>query len=391
MKIKFRRIKIMSNYFLLVFAFVFSFSLFSSLNDVSAQTVVTSPVTDRIATQQIIPYDRDQASVGGDFTVNVRNSFVQVSNTSSAAETWIHVQILRSFSLDPSLAASPIFLCLESDFVDLLTPRDTTVYNMAQVRRNITTPDDSGSATASGLPQDPQVDDAISDPGLTPPFGSKGYVFITPIVGETDRTAKAFQHLIGNGVTFDLNRGYAMRLNAGGRDAVDSGGAIVADNTILDGAAATLTTVLPAQFTFEIAAFDGAVAEIGIMSFDDTYGPGGFLGYEPVAGSSLLDPFIVGPDEDAISCAALPVGCYVDLGINLVEIPWANGLLTNNGQSLPPTLCTGENPINSSVAFYDNVGWAFTNVVTASQNVMSWYGVGDVGNQLGGAIWTRSD
>ena len=345
---------------MLVVSFLYSFSTVG-------EAQVPNGVTDRVSSQMLIPYDQDTTSVGGDGVSNERNTFVQVSNTSATEQVWIHVQVIRS--------SGPLNICEESDFVDLLTPRDTVVYNMSEIRRN--------EAGAAILPLDPGIDAAVAD--------TKGFVFITPIVGQNDRRAISHQNLIGNGVIFDIERDYGMGVNALGRDAINlASGAILPNGTVLDGATTGFQTIIPSQFSFEVAVDDvTAVADVAIISFDDTYGAGPFDGYEPVSGSSSIDPFIVGITEDAISCTDFALGCYHDLGIN-DAIPYANGLINADGTVPPFNLCGGEDPF-ASIGPWTNVGWVFTPVLTASQNVVSYFGRESDNSNQGGAVWTRAE
>ncbi|MGI9533820.1 MAG: hypothetical protein ACR2NW_02620 [Thermodesulfobacteriota bacterium] len=360
--------------FLLAVSFLYSFSTVS-------EAQVPNGVTDRVSSQLLYAYDQDgtaagggasgNGSVGADGTTNERNSWVQVSNTSATEQVWIHVQILRS--------SGPLNVCEESDFVDLLTPRDTHMYNLQQIRRN--------EAGAAVLPADPGIDNAVED--------TKGFVFITPIVGQNDRRAISFQQLIGNVVILDNARDFAYGVNAYGRDAVNlATGAILPNGNMLDGVGTGFQTILPSQFSFEIASQDDpSVADVVIISFDDTYGAGPFDGYEPVAGSSTIDPFIVGADEDAISCTDFVLGCYHDLGINNAGLPYANGLINANGVTPPFNLCGGEDPFDIIVSpEFTQVGWVFTPVLTASQNVISFFGHMLSATEFeGGAVWTRAE
>ena len=360
---------------ILAVSIIYSFSTI-----VEAQ--VPNGVTDRVSSQLMYAYDQDgtlagggpsgNGSTGADTVVNERNSWIQVSNTSATESVWIHVQIIRS--------SGPLNVCEESDFVDLLTPRDTHVYNLQEIRRN--------EAGAAVLPLDPGIDDAVQD--------TKGFVFITPIVGQNDRRAISFQNLIGNGIIFDNARNYAMGVNSFGRDAINlPNGAILPNGTVLDGAATGFQTILPSQFSFEIATVvDPSVADVAIISFDDTYGVGPFDGYEPVAGSSTIDPFIVGITEDAISCTDFALGCYHDLGINDNGLPYANGLINADGTVPPFNLCGGEDPL-APITPVAQAGWVFTPVLTASQNVVSFFGIqyenaGSAAEE-GGAVWTRAE
>ncbi|MGI9533341.1 MAG: hypothetical protein ACR2NW_00175 [Thermodesulfobacteriota bacterium] len=356
---------------LLAVSIIYSFSTF-------AEAQVPNGVTDRVSSQMLYAYDQDgtaagggasgNGSVGADGVTNERNSWVQVSNTSATESVWIHVQIIRS--------SGPLNVCEESDFVDLLTPRDTHVYNLQEIRRN--------EAGAAVLPLDPGIDNAVQD--------TKGFVFITPIVGQNDRRAISFQQLIGNGIIFDDVRNYAMGVNSFGRDAINlATGAILPNGNMLDGVGTGFQTILPNQFSFEVATQDDpSVADVVIISFDDTYGAGPFDGYEPTAGSSTIDPFIVGIAEDAISCTDFALGCYHDLGINNAALPYANGLINANGVTPPFNLCGGEDPF-TPLTPNANVGWVFTPVLTASQNVISFFGLQYTIGFEGGAVWTRAE
>ena len=335
----------------------------------TSEAQVPNGVTDRVSSQMLIPYDVDTVSVGADAVLNNRNTWVQVSNTSATESVWIHVQVIRS--------SGPLNVCEESDFVDLLTPRDTVVYNMTEIRRN--------EAGAAVLPLDPGIDAAVAN--------TKGFVFITPIVGQNDRRAISFQNLIGNGVIFDIARNFGYRANALGRDAINlASNSILTNGTVLDGTTTGFQTILPGQFSFEVAVNAPAlvVADVVIISFDDTYGVGPFDGYEPVAGSSTIDPFIVGVTEDAISCSDFALGCYHDLGINNDGLPYANGLINDDGAVPPLNLCGGEDPF-ATIGLFAQVGWVFTPVVTASQNVVSFFGRESTNGITGGAVWTRAE
>ena len=226
-----------------------------------------------------------------------------ITNTNDTEGVWIHVQIFRSFDVtdDNSDADVNKVICDERDFVDFLTPNDTHIYDYDL--DNFPKNDGETNAAAGGLTTFEDINDTL------------GFVVITPVVSNTDFTAISFQHLIGTSHDED-----DYSFNAMGRDAVDfATGAIVPDNTPLDGTTNGFVVLQPSELSFNFGSDEFSDSDeidiVGIV-FRDQYGPGGLLGYQVLPGESTWTPFIFDYNEDPTSCGMREVGCFIAIGLN---------------------------------------------------------------------------
>ena len=189
------------------------------------------------SSSQLIFY-YDQAGEG--------ESLIQVTNTNDTEAVTIHVQLFRSYDPDNSAATDNAIFCEERDFVDVLTPNDTHVYELDT---------DNFTTNAGETEVDPGAETSITDTD-----GTKGFVVITPVVSVADFSAISFEHLIG--ITVDDNASYI--LNAMGRSAIDlTTGEVLADGTVLDGVASGFELLQPEELIFEFEN-DSDVNVVGI-------------------------------------------------------------------------------------------------------------------------------
>ena len=238
------------------------------------------------STQLIFYYD--QAS---------ENSVIQVTNTNDTESVTIHVQLFRSFDPDDDATTDNAVFCDERDFVDLLTPNDTHVYDLST---------DNFTTNAGETEVDPGAETSITDTS-----GTKGFVVITPVVSEADFSAISFEHLIG--ITVD--DGLASLLNAMGRSAVDlSTGEVLADGTVLDGVTGGFELLQPEELIFDIEG--GSSVDVVGIAIRDSYGPPGLLGYGVQQGDATWTSFIFDYRENPTSCGNREVACFLTLGLN---------------------------------------------------------------------------
>ncbi len=353
--------------FKLFFLTVLFFTL-GSINSIS-QVIKPSGESDRPSSQLVLWYDQD-------IDLSGRTSVIQVTNTSQTDSIVIHVQI---FSNDPGAA------CLESDFVDILTPSDTHTYNFSNIFLN----DGSPSIFPEGTFDN-----------------SKGFVVITPVAGIADLSAVSFQHLTGNTVVFESNSSplstRAFKINSMGRDAVNfTDGEVAPDGTVLDGINNGFVLIQPEEVVFNINNFDfsfggtnffGTVDVIGI-SFRDSYSDPGLVGYlaQPIFNLEI-DPFLFDFEEDPASCPSRFPGCFMNIGIS-EQFPGSNLLLSEENLCDPITLpnlpTDPTRVIGWSIIFvsdyeeFDN----FIGLYTSNYNQTSSFGGGTVNLSFGGADW----
>jgi len=326
-------------------------------------------VTSRPSSQLIIPFwDVD----------DVDTSAIQVTNTSETAPVAIHVQFLQSDGFDPLVVPGPGNVrCLDIDFTDELTPLDTHVYDMSDVVRNIGT--DTGIDTG----------------------GFEGFAVITPIVSQQDRTAIAFQHLIGTAyIDLDENESDLLLLEGMGRDAINlATGAILPDSTILDGTSNGFVIVQPEEIIFDTALAEGldesAIITIGI---NDNYLPGPSPGYVTEGGTYTLRYFFYDLAEAVNSCGILAINCYAHRNINDEFDEFGDKAVEPTQDSICGDLEFGEDQVSFPAPFRAPLQASFfVENLAANTSVFSYtafsYGAvsGNLGTQAGGdgASWTQ--
>ena len=235
-------------------------------------------------------------------------SFIQLTNTSDTTPVEVHVQIYQSTG-DAS-SVSNTTRCIEGDFNDTLTPNDTVVYDLEGLFLN-----------AGEIPTPapiPTVD------------GTKGFVVVTPVVGNGDNTAISFQHLIGTTIVAQnaLAPVGLFGIVAMGRDAVDlSTGQILPDGVTLDGITTGFVMVQPNELSFQSTGTPGADnIDVVAIVFADEYGPPGLLGYRAVPGSSTWTPFAYNFEEVPASCPDAVNACFNNWGYS-AQFPAQNQLI----------------------------------------------------------------
>ena len=274
-----------SRYFVTLLAIAFSLMLFLPAKSYS-QVVKTTGNATEASSQLVYYYD----AIDGDATV-------QVTNTNDTEGVWVHVQIFENYDAnDASEMVTPV-ICEERDFIDFLTPNDTHTYQP----QDDNFPKNMGESEAH--PGEATAIDATA---------TKGFIIITPVVSEADLTAISFQHLIGESNDDSLY----LFTNAMGRDAVDfATGEKVADGTPLDGVTNGFVLLQPAELVFNFAG-DGDDVDVVGISFKDTDGPAGLLGYAVQPADATWTSFIFDFKEDPTSCGIRQVGCFLTLGLN---------------------------------------------------------------------------
>ena len=227
---------------------------------------------------------------------------IQITNTNETEGTWIHVQIFRSQA--NGTATEFDVLCDEVDFVDFLTPNDTHTWEF-----------DFGEDDTFNMGENGAQSGNILNilPGGGAPFHH--LIIITPVISQTDLTAKSFQHLIGK-----FYHESSSQVNAMGRDAVDNiSGEVLADNIPIDGITNGFILIQPDEVLINLAADtgdgDSEVKFIGI-SFKDSFGPSGLLGYSAQPSSAKLTSFLFDHKEDPTSCGEFTWECNFIFGIN---------------------------------------------------------------------------
>ncbi|MCH8028833.1 MAG: hypothetical protein IH874_02745 [Candidatus Dadabacteria bacterium] len=281
-----------------------------------AQVIVPSGTITKASSQLVFWYDDVEDD---DSQLEDRETFIQITNTGLEPVN-IHVQIFASgcadFRDEDSCPTSVgVILCVEHDFNDFLTGRDTHVYEMDDLFRN------DPAAVAAG------TDFVGIDLNNT-----KGFVVITPIDAPGTRNAIAFQNLFGHSLI--INQDFdsedfvtAYRIRAMGRDAVSlSTGNVVADGTVLNGEANGYVVVQPKLLSFNWQDIPGGpeFSDLVSITFSDNYfGP---FGYVAVPGTATWTPLFFDEDENPISCTKTDHDCFSDIGL-AQEVESADTLL----------------------------------------------------------------
>lgn len=251
-----------------------------------AQVVATSGNPSEVASQVIYLFHDDDS--------------IHITNTNDTEGTWIHVQIFRTADTDDDNDID--ILCDERNFIDFLTPNDTHFYDFEDFPFNKNMGE---TETEFGEEVSINLQDLSSD-------GYFGFVIITPVVSESDLTAKSFHYLTGN---MDSNF-FTSYTNAIGRDAVDfATGDRIEDGIPLDGETNGFVLLQPAEnlFLFEDVSSD-TTALIG-FAFEDVYGDPGLLGYTVNPASFTWTSFLFDFKEDPTSCGTRTFECFTLLGI----------------------------------------------------------------------------
>jgi len=331
-----------SRLFATLSAIILSLMLFQPTNS-NSQVIEATGNSQEAASQLIYYYNLQQR--GGVDPSEVDENHIQVTNVNDTDGTWIHVQVFRSYGpqgTEPTL-------CDERDFIDFLTPNDTHVYEL----------DDHTTKNENEAQESVAID-------LKSPVGTEGFIVITPIVSNSDFSAKAFPYLIGAS-----NHIGNFSFNAMGRSAVDlSTGEKVADGTPLDGTTNGFVLLQPSELEFNFEA--DAQADIAAITFKDVYGDPGLQGYSVEPGDSTWTPFLFDWKEAVTSCGTKAISCYSSFGLNDDVVK----LSTFNFGS--PILCAGAStPDNPNVDA--SVGW--TRIFVS--------GLDDNENQLGVYLFRR--
>ncbi len=366
-KMNLRRISTMSIFMRsLLVAFALVAILSFSPRSGKAQVIKPSGTLDRVSSQLILWYD--EANVGGgEIALDVRDSYLQVTNTHASEGVWIHVQVYRSFLIEEGVTR-----CAEIDFVDYLTERDTHVYEMDEVYAN--------SGTFIGSFE-----------------GTKGFVIITPIAAQNDNRPISWQHLIGTSEVVDVDDNTLYRIRAMGRDAVDfTTGDVVADGTVLDGSANGFVVLQPSELFFNynnLTFLSGNMDIIGI-TFIDEYNDDPTLGYRAKAGSTNWSPYTHDSVENRFSCTPLENACFNNFGYNAdntgdgVDVPVDDFLLGD------PDICNGVG-INVDYSFFTTTTWTRL-LVSGYDSFENQLGIrvhnnnNFIGEGFGGAEWMNA-
>lgn len=322
-----------------------------------AQVVAPTGTISRSSSQLIYFYDQSTIVESSTETT----SYIQVTNTSLSEEVWIHVQVFRNFDPDgfPGNGDGDEVICDERNFVDMLTPRDTHVYDLSQMN----------------FPKN--MGETESDPGESTSIdvtGTKGFIVITPVVSQSDLSGIAFQHLIGATNDDLLN----FRLSAMGRDAIDfTTGEIAPDGTVMDGVTNGYLLLQPEELVFSFPASSGAGDFIGI-AFQDVYSDPGLLGYQIVPGAVDWTTFIFDYKESPTSCGEKTVNCFLTSGLN-GDVP------QNNLAIAPSLLCGGTGtPTNTELG----IAYGWTRIfVSGVETFENHVGVMYINSSLRGADW----
>ena len=264
------------------------------LPTLSYSQVIQIGKTMEASSQLIFWYDNDDS-------VFTRDASIQVTNTSSTDPVEVHIQIYSSTGDGVDVANT--VRCIDGNFNDVLTANDTHVYAMDDIQLN--------NGEAGTIAPIPSVD------------GTKGFVVVTPVVGNGDNTAISFQHLIGSTYVSQTNVGgnQVMVVSAMGRDAVDlTNGQILAQGTTLDGVSTGLIQIQPTEIVFNVTDFNGFNVlfnfDIVAIVFADEYGPAGLLGYRAVPAESTWSPFLFDFDETSGSCPIATNSCFNNWGLS---------------------------------------------------------------------------
>ena len=272
------------------------------LPTLSYSQVIQIGKTMEASSQLIFWYDEDDTS-----QVATRNTGIQLTNTSSTDPVEVHIQIYSSTG-DAADVANTV-RCIDGNFNDVLTANDTHVYDMDDIQLN--------NGEAGTIAPIPSVDD------------TKGFVVVTPVVGNGDNTAISFQHLIGN--TYVHQSGVqSLDISAMGRDAVDlTNGQILAQGTTLDGVSTGFIQIQPTEIVFNVTDFNTGPLDffdIVAIVFADEYGPAGLLGYRAVPAESTWSPFLFDFDETSGSCPIATNSCFNNWGLS-AQFSAANELI----------------------------------------------------------------
>ena len=308
-------------------------------NEIQSPTGVSS----RASSQLVYYYDQTDHEVFM-FAQGTGDSWIQLTNTNTTEGVWVHVQIYSSFDAGeadgPPVQDGDEVICQERDFVDFLTPNDTHVYylDIDSFTKNI------GEAEGQAG-EETSID--VSD--------TKGFIVVTPVISESDFTAKSFQHLIGTSRDWLNPAAIRFTMNAMGRDAVDfTTGQILADNTPLDGTSNGFVLLQPEEFLFDFGANNVGARDVNVVgiAFADNYGPAGLLGYQAVPADTLWTPFLFDYKEDPTSCGNRPVSCFLTVGLNDTYGQHNQELSQND------LLCGGTNTPDHPDGGINEIGWA---------------------------------
>ncbi|NIP38823.1 MAG: hypothetical protein GWM89_07160 [Candidatus Dadabacteria bacterium] len=269
-----------------------------AVNKAEAGAVVASGSTETPASQIIVPVIQEGFSCKTEGSVS-RNTLVQLTNTSES-EVTVHIQFLDEAG------------CTEVNFFDTFTGEDTHVYDLGNCAVN------------GGAPGSCPID-----------TDRNGVMVFTPVVsGQDNADAKAFNHL--HAVVDITTEGpadcwdgdddpidYTFRFNAAGRLAVDlTTGNLLEDDTVLDGAATGLQTILPSELMYHYNsnfadANDGAVyADLIVVAISDDYTiPNEYKAVNGITANFSINN-IVDDFENSISCGDRQFECLEVVGIN---------------------------------------------------------------------------
>jgi len=312
-----------SKYFATLTALILALLLF--MPSVSRAQVIEATGTSQEASSQLIYYYN--LLTGGD-------NYVQVTNTNDTEGVTIHVQIFRSYDIDAEGPTPPV-ICDERDFIDFLTPNDTHAYRLMVPNFF------KNAGETEMLPGESTSID------LNSPVQTQGFVVITPVVSESDLSAISFQHMMGS-----TNMIGQVSFNAMGRKAVDfATGDIVPDGTPLDGTTNGLVLLQPTELIFNFEAV--SPADIVGITFADSYGPPGLLGYRVDPGDSTWTTFIFDWKEDPTSCGTRPVACFTTVGLHDEINHYSTNI--NDNDLLCQGADTPEHPFPPISGF--NIGW----------------------------------
>ena len=295
--------------FLLVFIFI-------SANHAYSQIVAPVGISTKSSTQLVYWYDNTSDGLAAQ---NL-NTFIQITNTNDTTPVTIHFQAFRSFDPTDQLAddadKTDVVRCEERDFIDVLTPNDTHVYLIVNDLPTI------GDPTL--IKNVGETENLPGDAASLNLFDSKGFIIITPVVSESDLSAISFQHMTGQSIVAGFggnNTGstQAFRVNAMGRDAVDfTTGELLPDGTLLDGVSNGLVVLQPEELSFNFVQTDdnGAEAFVVGITFSDSYGSPGLLGYNVIPGETSWTTFLYDWKEDPTSCGIKTNNCFFSIGVN---------------------------------------------------------------------------
>jgi hypothetical protein len=282
-----------------------------------AQVVVTGK-TNVPSGQIIAPFD----------TRDGRDTWIQLTNT-AATPVAIHVQVLLGST------------CFERDFFDTLTPLDTVIYQMSDLKLNPVPGSDAGSS--------PIAPDTVN---------TMGVVTFTPVVAANIDNNQPISHNHLHGVVHWENALSASdpdvgdtdvlyTWNAMGRDAVLANGVRAADGVVLDGAAAFFELIQPNIFhihytdDFDANAEQVMFSDLIMVAINDNYQGG----YTPSAGTTpTLAVDVFDNNENFSSCGSQTFTCKEVIGLNnlhpttrVLRSTGASGV-TLDGDDSGPTL-----------------------------------------------------